>query len=280
MTLLEGLARRASIARASLELAWRLSRLRAEERAALELCGEEFEDAQAAPSAGDLGGHSRQVASIRRRERELAGRLARDQADDDEDARSGWLAGVLARFDRFSDALVLREAQLQTRRALALAHAELGRSVLEDENAVRLLSASARARVTKARADLRAAELEHAALPTFGGALLWPALRVPMREIGTFLVFLRVELVRKFLPRLPALAAMGVAWWITRQCATPRLEREVKRIFGIDAGFSETTVERLALWLPILAAALVAYLLHIWKRRSRRRCFGTDLPGT
>jgi hypothetical protein len=89
-------------------------------------------------------------------------------------------------------------------------------------------------------------------------------------ELRTFAGFLRVELKNRIFLRLPALAAMAMAWWLAHAYAESRLAEVVEDFLGLRHGLSEVARDRLAFWLPLFTAALVAYGLHKLTRHVRR----------
>ena len=71
------------------------------------------------------------------------------------------------------------------------------------------------------------------------------------------------QLRSHFLPKAPALAGLAVGWWIARTYTDSHLH-SVLRTLGIGKGgtrvVSSSTYEAMSFWLPLLAAALCAYL--------------------
>ena len=82
---------------------------------------------------------------------------------------------------------------------------------------------------------------------------------------------MREELGKKIYLRLPALAAMAAAWWLAHRYTTSS-SRLMNWISGDSrTELSEDVLGLLEFWLPILAAALVAYLSSTLAKRVRRR---------
>jgi len=86
----------------------------------------------------------------------------------------------------------------------------------------------------------------------------------------------RAQLRSQLMPKAPALAGMAVGWWITRTY-TDSHARSILRSVGIGHGgthvVSGSTYKAMQFWLPLLAAALCAYLgkrlaATIWPERS------------
>jgi len=71
------------------------------------------------------------------------------------------------------------------------------------------------------------------------------------------------QLRSHFLPKAPALAGLAVGWWIAHTYTDSHL-RSALRSIGIGSGgtrvVSSSTYEAMNFWLPLLAAALCAYL--------------------
>jgi hypothetical protein len=105
-------------------------------------------------------------------------------------------------------------------------------------------------------------------------------MRASLEELGTFGGFLREELTKKIYLRLPALAAMAAAWWITAHFTSSRFESNLNRFTGEGrTGLSEAALEQLQFWLPLVVAALVAYVVASLSKRVRRRYLGEDGKG-
>lgn len=72
-----------------------------------------------------------------------------------------------------------------------------------------------------------------------------------------------VQLRCHLVPKAPALAGLAVGWWIANTYTDSHL-RSVLRSVGIGSGgtrvVSSSTYEAMSFWLPLLAAALCAYL--------------------
>ena len=70
------------------------------------------------------------------------------------------------------------------------------------------------------------------------------------------------------------------AWWITEHFTeSSRLEASLNHTIGVGrAGLSEQALDLLSFWLPLVVAALVAYLLSTVTKRVRRRYLGESAP--
>jgi hypothetical protein len=128
--------------------------------------------------------------------------------------------------------------------------------------------AGARSRLERDVATLRdelaatIAERERWVAP-FGGRALpaWTA-RAGTEAAGFGRAVLR-QLRSHLVPKAPALAGLAVGWWIANTYTDSHL-RSVLRSVGIGSGgtrvVSSSTYEAMSFWLPLLAAALCAYL--------------------
>lgn len=71
------------------------------------------------------------------------------------------------------------------------------------------------------------------------------------------------QLRSNLLPKAPAIAGLTVGWWIANTYTDSHL-RSALRSLGIGSGgtrvVSASTYESMTFWLPLLAAALCAYL--------------------
>jgi hypothetical protein len=282
MELMESrISTRWKVALAAFGLAATLKRLRREERTALEGAGRSFRArAEGAGAHGEgVSAALARVAALEEHERALAQRLALSLEADRNDYRATEtgvgrslivLRGVL-------DRLVVRDEAWRARRELPARLVELGAAVLADAAAAAALPEEERARAQAAEKALRDATGEREALlAPYGGEALPRGARALVAELGTFLGFVREELSKKLILRLPALAAMGVAWWVTHRFTVSRRERWMNELLGRERGLSEGAVDWLTFWLPLLAAALVAYLLFTVRRRIRRRYLGGE----
>jgi hypothetical protein len=96
------------------------------------------------------------------------------------------------------------------------------------------------------------------------GATAFPAwgARVAAEGLG-FGRAVGAQLRSHFLPKAPALVGLAVGWWIARTYTDSYL-RSALRSIGIGSGgtrvVSSSTYEAMSFWLPLLAAALCAYL--------------------
>ena len=147
----------------------------------------------------------------------------------------------------------LTHHQLQRyRREMGLCHEALGRAALRNSvESVRLEQPAPAFRFRRTRL-VRVATDEGRAL---GGAVLQ-------------------QLRGKLVPRASALAGLAVGWWVTSTYTDSHL-RSVMNTVGLGRGgthvVSGTTYKAMNFWLPILAAAICAYLGDRLARRIGER---------
>ena len=204
------------------------------------------------------------------RERELAGRLASSLQADRQDYRGTssdwgrWLVVVRGVLDR----LVLREEARRARKDLPGYTAELGAAAVLDHELAEKVGDEARGELERTRATIERLERERSELlAPWGGEPLPRWLDVLFEELGTFGGFVWNELTKKFVVRLPALVAMLVAWWLTHHFTTSKIEPgSIERPL-----VSPEMMDQLQFWLPLIAAALAAYLTAAFSHRIRKR---------
>jgi len=129
--------------------------------------------------------------------------------------------------------------------------------------------------VSASRAALERLQAERARrLAGFGGT----AHPVWMRHAGTEVQSLGRAIVSQLrsalVPKLPALAGMAAGWWIANTYTDSHV-RSVLRSVGIGSGgtrvVSGSTYKVMSFWLPLLAAALCAYLGERIAQHYRQR---------
>ncbi len=222
--------------------------LRGRERAALRRLGE------AVAESGWSGGNAEVLRVRSAMEAALAGieelenasraSLAADRADFA--AVDSWMRPVVAARG-ICARLVLRHRRSALRRGLEPHHVALGKlAAAEPEHwypLVREVSA-VRARYVGIVAERQ-----------------WSG-RVVTESLGFGRAVL-TQLRSHFFPKAPALAGLAVGWWIARTYTDSHL-RSVLRSIGIGNGgtrvVSSSTYEAMSFWLPLLTAALCAYL--------------------
>ena len=247
----------AQLHEARLEL--RRRQLRRRERAALRRLGEEI------ARGPDRGGHeelSRLIAEIAEADERLAVLAAEGEASleaDRTDLRrvAAWMRpAVVAR--GVCTRMVLRHRRRAGRRLLGPRYEALG------DLSVHSGSGVARPELMEARAGLGRvrAELERRLAP-FGGTAhpAWTA-RAGAEAVGFGRAIL-IQLRSHLLPKAPALAGMMAGWWIANTYTDSHM-RSVLRSVGIGSGgthvVSGSTYKAMHFWLPLVAAALCAYL--------------------
>jgi hypothetical protein len=267
----------------SWELGLSIARLRREERAALTQAGRRFRTASLEPGSEPCEPVARalaHVAELEEHARVLSERLEGSLEADRRDFRAAgsglgrWLIVARGILDR----LVLRDEAWRARHELPERQAELGLRVMAEEAARERLPAEDRERALAASAALERARGERAALlAPWGGEALPAWLRSIRAELETFATFLRDELSKKVLLRLPALAALAAAWWIAQRFSSARFEASLNHFTGEGrTGLSQAALEQLNFWLPMVVAASIAYLLATVRKRVHRRYLGED----
>jgi hypothetical protein len=244
-------------------LGLRLQRLRRRERRLLRRLGEEV----ARGGAGGSEAFAPVMAEIAEVERRAAALLAEGRASleaDRADLRevAGWVKPAVV-LRGFCTRLVLRHrrsVERQRRRARLETLGDLAtRSPVSDV---------AGAALTREVAALRdqvgalAAERDRWGAPYGGRALpVWMT-----SAVGETMLFGRAVLLQlraHLLPKAPAIAGLCVGWWVANTYTDSHL-RSALRSLGIGSGgtrvVSSSTYEAMVFWLPLLAAALCAYL--------------------
>lgn len=203
--------------------------------------------------AGDpaLKGHEEQLALL---EAALATSLDRDR--DDFAALPGWTRPLVVLRGLFDRAL-LRERRRKARaaRAVACVAAALAALGCGAEGELADEARKAMACVAAMEADLRALLAPH------GGRMLPRAAGKVAREVGHFARFLVREL-RNQVPRLPALAGLGVGYWIASTFTDSEFSATLHAL-GFGSGprraLRSETLHALSFWLPIVTAAICSY---------------------
>jgi hypothetical protein len=254
--MLHALQARLHAARLELNGRW----LRLQEQAALRRLGEEIAAGPARDESSELAGMLSEIESARRGIAALAAESAASiDADRVDLARvAPWMRpavvarGVCAR-------LVLRHRSGAVRRGLRPRYEALGHlaSLAGTEAGGHREIADVRNGLERVRAERerRLAPLDGWALPAWterAGA--------EAAGIGRAIV---AQLRSHLLPKAPALAGMVVGWWIANTYTDSHV-RSVLRSVGIGSGgtrvVSGSTYKAMSFWMPLLAAALCAYL--------------------
>ena len=234
-------------------------RLRRQERAALRRLGRAL---ASRPGDGETEGIQRLRAALHEGERRLAeldaARAASLDADRSDLGRvAGWMRPVVAGRGLAARAVLRHQATL-VRGALephyeALAEATSGDPAGARDGDLGAIRAAI-ARLEDERAS-RVAEYGDSARPRWA------------RHAGTEAVGLgravAAQLRSALVPKVPALGGMAMGWWIANTYTDSHL-RSVLRSVGIGSGgthvVSGSTYRAMSFWLPLLAAAVCAYL--------------------
>jgi hypothetical protein len=240
-------------------LGLRRRQLQRRERLALRRLGEEIARDSERTGHEALGGI---IAEIDHAHRGLAALAAESDASmeaDRTDLRrvAAWVKPVVVTRG-VCTRLVLRHQRRADRGRLGARYEALG------ELAARLGIGVARPELRHTRAGLGRVqtELERRRAP-FGGAAhpAW-TVRAGVEAVGLGRAILS-QLHAHLLPKAPALAGMVAGWWIANTF-TDSPVRSVLRSVGIGRGgthvVSGSTYQAMHFWLPLLAAALCAYL--------------------
>jgi hypothetical protein len=198
------------------------------------------------------------LAQIAEGERRAAALLAEGQASleaDRADLRevAGWMKPVVV-VRGVCTRVVLRHRRSTERRALRPRLEALGE----------LVSGSPAGEVVALRRQLTliASERERWGAPYGGSALPTWAPQAARETVGFGRAVL-MQLRSQLLPKAPALVGLAVGWWVANTYTDSHL-RSALRSIGIGGGgtrvVSSSTYEAMSFWLPLLAAALCAYL--------------------
>ena len=211
-------------------------------------------------SSGAAGGEALVplLAGIAEGERRAAALLAEGLASleaDRADLRevAGWMKPVVV-VRGVCTRMVLRHRRSIERRALRPRLEALGE----------LVSGSPASEVAALREQLAitASERERWGAPYGGSALPTWAPQAARETVGFGRAVL-MQLRSQVLPKAPALVGLAVGWWVANTYTDSHF-RSALRSIGIGSGgtrvVSSSTYETMSFWLPLLAAALCAYL--------------------
>jgi hypothetical protein len=255
---------------AAVRLSLEMERASRREAGLLERLGEAASAAVASSPRTDVQGAlaeaARLGAQLQTVQAGLGASLAQDRSD--YPLASPWakpvvvLRGLLAR-------VVLRDRARRIGAARRPLHRLLGSAWLEgtlqagNGNPRPEAAALARA-IGEQRRQRAAAEAERAdLLEPFGGQALPEWAHAAQRECSAVLAAALKEARAALVPRLPSLAGLAAGWWVTHAYTASRWDRFLDGI-GLRQGgpkvVSAETYQRLHFWLPLIAAALCAYL--------------------
>ncbi len=183
------------------------------------------------------------------------------------------LRGLLAR-------LVLRDQARQVRGLLRPLHRLLGAAWLDgrlraQDGSPRPEAEALALGIAEQRRDVAAAEAERTRLvEPFGGKAVPGWAEVALKECRTVVLAFGKEARGAVFPRLPGLAGMAAGWWIAHAYTASRWDHLLDR-FGLRHGgpkvVSAETYDRLHFWVPLVAAALCAYLCTRLSAALRKR---------
>jgi hypothetical protein len=228
--------------------------LRRRERLTLRRLGAEVASSGAAggealaPLLAEIGEGERRAASLLA---EAGASLETDRADLRKVA--AWMKPVVI-VRGVCTRMVLRHRRSLERRALRPRLEALGE----------LVSGSSASEVVALRDQLAllASQRERWGAP-YGGSALPQWAPGAARETAGFGRAVLVQLRSHIFPKAPALVGLAVGWWVANTYTDSHL-RSVVRSIGIGSGgtrvVSSSTYEAMSFWLPLLAAALCAYL--------------------
>jgi len=257
----------------------RIGQVRRRERDALARAGEAL-----ATSAPRLPGGACQalLIEIQRLRRQLdahgsavASSRAADQAD--YAGVATWMRPmVVAR--GLSARPVLRHQARRCGRELGPLHERLASAALAEPSGASgglLLRPSLADAVRAARTELASLVAERTRLLAPFDGQAYPAWAGTIaHEVTTFGRALVTQLQSQLVPRASALAGLAAGWWVTHTYTASR-PRSFLRSLGIGSGgthvVSSDTYRSLRFWLPILAAAIAAYLGDRLARWIQRR---------
>jgi hypothetical protein len=232
--------------------------LRRQERAALRRLGEAVAREPESRQPPNLASLAAELGADRGRLEAFAAEAAASLAADRSDLGrvAPWMRPVVITRG------VCARAVLHHRRAAA------ERLLQPRYEALGALAASTAAREDHGLADARVgldrlmADRERRLAP-YGGTAQPPWIRRAAAEMAGLARALVGQLRSTLLPKAPALAGMAVGWWIASTYTDSHV-RSVLRSVGIGSGgthvVSGSTYKAMSFWLPLLAAAVCAYL--------------------
>ena len=242
----------------------RLQALRRRERQSLIRLGA----AAAASGVPDTGELRRPLAQVRAGKLKLDTLRAAIAASLDADrtdflATSQWMRPVVVLRGLCTRA-VIRHQIVLARRSLVEPHEAIGSSVVQLPKVHAVLPPELLVAAVKAREKSEAiSEERKGRLAAFGGSALprwWPYLRSETRAL---LGALWLQLKPTVLPRFPALVGLAVGWWVAATYTDSHV-RSMLHSLGIGGGgrrvVSGDTYRAMVFWLPLLGAAMCAYL--------------------
>ena len=226
--------------------------------------------AVASAGAQERGEIEALVSQITHCRSELDGIRAAVRASLDQDRAdfmntSEWMRPVVL-LRGFCSRAVLRHQLALSRRSLVAPHQTLGELVFRRGTEKGDISQELFREVRTARAGLKEAlDQRSRSLAPYGGTALprwFPRLRQESKELGHALW---AQLRPHVLPRSPALVALAVGWWLADTYTDSQVQ-SVLRSLGIGQGgkrvVSRDTYEAMMFWMPVVSAAVCAYLVN------------------
>lgn len=176
---------------------------------------------------------------------------------------SRWMRPVIVLRGLCSRAVLRHQIRIG-RTSLAVPHQTLGMTVAGNERLRRGLPPELFSAVEDARADLEVVlKARTQRLAPYGGSALpkwFPHLGGETKALGRALW---MQLRPAVLPRSPALVGLAVGWWVANTYTDSHF-RSVMHSLGVGQGgrrvVSGEAYRTMIFWLPILAAAICAYL--------------------
>jgi hypothetical protein len=243
-----------------IRLALRGAWLRGQERAALRRLGHEVTRTEAIPRSSVRPLVDQVLGVLARVEHLRAQRVASLAADrSDMAVAPGWVRPAVV-LRGLCTRLILRQRGAAEMRGLEPLYESIGRLTPDRGE----LPGQHSREVEQIRAELAAREAERARWGApYGGSALpaWGA-RVGGEAVGFGRAVGR-QLRSSLLPKAPALAGLAAGWWVADTFTDSHL-RATFRSLGFGSGgtrvVSASTYDAMRFWLPLLAAALCAYL--------------------
>ena len=197
---------------------------------------------------------------------------------------AGWMRPLVVIRGLCARAL-LRHRIARCHRHLRPLHERLGAVALTDpgsapDNLAMSGGPADKARAARAELESIAAERAHCLAPFEGRTLPRWAGNVPAESKALGHALAQQVQVQLF-PRASALAGLAAGWWVAHTYTDSR-PRSVLRSLGIGQGgthvVSGDTYRAMSFWLPILAAAIAAYLSDRAAKWVHRRYQQRDVP--
>lgn len=233
-------------------------RLRHQERLAQRHLGELIAARRSGNEGEDVARLAAEIVAERRGigalEQDLSGSLEADRSD--LSRVSPWMRPVVIARGLCARA-VLRHRRAAAERALHPRYEALGALAASDARGASAALAGSRAALERLRQERerRLAGFGGTAHPAWGAAAV-----AESAGLGRAIL---VQLRSTVLPKGPALAGLAVGWWIANTYTDSHL-RSALRSIGIGQGgthvVSGSTLKAMNFWLPLLAAAVCAYL--------------------